>query len=163
MERSNQLFSASSAAPALYKLPEYLARNGYKVPTKADDSPFTYAYNTSETWFSWLEAHPTVYNQFNNHMTAYHEGRPSWMDADFYPVQQQLVYGARTDAEAVLMVDVGGGLGHDLVEFHGKHPETPGRLVVQDLPNVIGTIQNLDKAIEPMAHDFFTEQPIKGE
>lgn len=104
-----------------------------------------------------------MYTQFNNHMTAYHEGRPSWMDADFYPVQQELVEGACIDAEAVLMVDVGGGLGHDLVEFHRKHPKAPGRLVVQDLPSVIGTIQEIDKAVEPMGHDFFNEQPIKGE
>lgn len=37
----------------------------------------------------------------------------------------------------------------------------PGRLVFQDQPGVIAQVDS--KEIEPMAHDFFTPQPIKGE
>ncbi|KAJ9661615.1 hypothetical protein H2201_006471 [Coniosporium apollinis] len=81
-------------------------------------------------------------------MGGYRLGQPSWIDPDFYPVQDLLVKG--------------GNLGHDLEEFRRKHPATPGRLVLQDLRVVIGQIKELDEKIEPMAHDFFTEQPIKG-
>jgi hypothetical protein len=84
------------------------------------------------------------------------------MDADFFPVQDRLVKGARSDAEAVLIVDVGGSIGHDLAEFATKHSSAPGRLVLQDLPAVLGQIASLDGRIERMGYDFFTEQPVKG-
>lgn len=83
------------------------------------------------------------------------------MDPDFYPVQELLVKGARTDEDAVLLVDVGGSLGHDIEEFHRKHPTALGRLVLQDLPAVIGQIERIDPAIEPTAYDFFTESLSK--
>lgn len=85
------------------------------------------------------------------------------MDPDFYPVQDRLVNGARTDdPEAVFLVDVGGSLGHDLVEFRSKHSHIPGRLVLQDLPSVVEQVRDLPGDIESMAYDFFTEQPVKG-
>ena len=84
------------------------------------------------------------------------------MDPDFYPVEDRLGKGMSTDEDAVLLVDVGGGLGHDLQEFQRKHPELPGRLVLEDQPAVIAGTTDIHKSIEPMAHDFFTPQPIKG-
>lgn len=40
----------------------------------------------------------------------------------------------------------------------------PGRLVLQDLPEVVEQARGmfLHPRIELMAHDFFTEQPIQG-
>jgi len=73
-----------------------------------------------------------------------------------------LIKGAKTGEDEVLLVDVGGSLGHDISEFRKKHPSAPGRLVLQDLPAVIAQGKDLDSKIEPKAHDFFTEQPIKG-
>lgn len=84
------------------------------------------------------------------------------MDPDFYPVHKRLVLGAETDPGTVFLVDIGGSIGHDLVEFHEKHPEVPGRLVLQDLPDVIKGIGELNSRIERMPYDFLTEQPIKG-
>lgn len=73
------------------------------------------------------------------------------------------IFGTPSDASAVLLVDVGGNTGHDILGFHKAHPNLPGRLILQDLPT---TIQSLDAAklepIEAMAHDFFTPQPVKG-
>lgn len=43
-----------------------------------------------------------------------------------------------------------------------KHPNAPGRLVLQDLPSVIDRIDQLDVSIERMKHDFYAEQPLKG-
>jgi len=112
--------------------------------------------------FAYMQAHPPMGPQFNHHMGGYRQGRPAWMDADFFPVQDRLVKGARSDAEAVLIVDVGGSIGHDLAEFATKHSSAPGRLVLQDLPAVLGQIASLDGRIERMGYDFFTEQPVKG-
>jgi hypothetical protein len=76
------------------------------------------------------------------------------MDADFFPVQEQLIRGAKSEEDAVFMADIGGSIGHDMAEFAKKHSNAPGRLVLQDLPAVLGQIDNLD--------DFYTEQPLKG-
>ncbi|KAJ9137573.1 putative O-methyltransferase [Pleurostoma richardsiae] len=154
---------ANGVTPAIYKLPEYLARTGYRNPVNAIDGPFQYAFKTDKHWFAWANENEPVLTQFNNHMGCYHQGRPSWMDPDFYPVQERLIQGAKSGSDTVFLVDVGGSLGHDIEEFHRKHPSPPGRLVLQDLPSVIEQArQTLDPAIEPVPHDFFNEQPIQG-
>ncbi|RSL54104.1 hypothetical protein CEP54_010059 [Fusarium duplospermum] len=64
--------------------------------------------------------------------------------------------------DAPLVVDVAGGLGHDINEFKKFYPEHPGKLILQDLPVVINDVKGIDPSIELMGHDFLTEQPIKG-
>lgn len=80
-----------------------------------------------------------------------------------FPVQERLIKGAKTDPAAVFLVDIGGSVGHDLAEFVRKHPDTSGRLVLQDLSVVLGQIVFLDERIERTSYDFYTEQPLKGE
>lgn len=109
-----------------------------------------------------MGANPQIAAQFNNLMSAYHQGRPSWMDTNFYPVREQLLCGARNGPDDVLLVDVGGNRGHDLEEFSAKVPEASGKLILQDLPGVVSQVEQLDARIQPMAHDFWTEQPVKG-
>jgi len=84
------------------------------------------------------------------------------MDVGFYPVPE-LVMDLK-ESDDVLLVDVGGSLGHDLSEFQRKWPDMPGRLVLQDLPAVVEQAQSmsLHPRVEVMPHDFFTEQPVKG-
>lgn len=84
------------------------------------------------------------------------------MDADFFPVKERLIKGAKSEEDAVFVVDIGGSIGHDLAEFAAKHPDAPGRLVLQDLPAVLGQIASLDEKIERMPYDFYTEQPLLG-
>lgn len=85
------------------------------------------------------------------------------MDPGFFPVRERLIDGAKPDDDAVFLVDIGGSLGHDLEEFRRKHPQVPGRLILQDLPSVLAQIQHVDEKIECMAYDFYTEQPVKGQ
>lgn len=96
-------------------------------------------------------------------MGGYSQGRPSWMDTNFFPVKEQLMKGAKGANDDVFLIDIGGSIGHDLAEFARKHPDAPGRLVLQDLPVVLGQIQTLDARIERMPYDFYTEQPLKGQ
>ncbi|CAL5867997.1 uncharacterized protein PFLUO_LOCUS2220 [Penicillium psychrofluorescens] len=95
-------------------------------------------------------------------MSAYHQGRPSWMDVGFYDVPG-LSQAVENESD-VLLVDMGGSLGHDVSEFCRKWPDAKGRLVLQDLPEVASQArqQSLHKSIDVMDHDFFTEQPVKG-
>ena len=120
-----------------------------------------YAYNTDLDMFAWQQQ--LGYGpHFNHHMGGYRQGRPPWMASSFYPVQERLVEGLAADKDAVLLVDIGGSVGHDLAQFRDFHPSAPGRLILQDLPVVIGQIKDLNPAIERMPYDFHTEQPVKG-
>ena len=93
-------------------------------------------------------------------MSGYRQGKCSWCDEGFYPVTDRIGQGLKS--ETPLLVDVGGGLGHDLLELKTKHPELAGRLVLQDQPNVIEQVGKAEKSIELAVHDFFTLQPVKG-
>ena len=86
------------------------------------------------------------------------------MDPGFYPVDKNLVNGAKMVDRAVFLVDIGGGKGQDLQELHRKYPKLPGKLILQDLKGVIKEAEasGLDKKIVAMEHDFFTYQPISG-
>jgi len=142
--------------------PTYARKTGYKTPNSISDGPLQHAYQTDLNMFEWLQAEPPHGVQFNHHMGGYRQGRPSWMDAGFYPVQQGLLDGFEEGSAAALLVDIGGSIGHDIDEFRRKYPDVPGRLVLQDLPVVIGQIGELDARIERMEYDFYTEQPVKG-
>lgn len=147
---------------SLAKFHEFAKKTSYREPHDVFDGPLQYGYKTKLDCFSHFAANPPYDLQFAQHMGAYRQGRPSWMDKGFYPVQERLVDGFDGSGDGVLLVDVGGSFGHDIDEFRRKHPSAPGRLVVQDLPSVVDQIDKLDGKIERMGHDFFTEQPIKG-
>lgn len=148
---------------ALAKFHEFAKKTNYIDPQDVFNGPLQYGYNTKLDCFSHFAANPPYDMQFAQHMGAYRQGRPSWMDDGVYPVKERLIDGFDKSENSVLLVDVGGSFGHDIDEFRRKHPEAPGRLVVQDLPSVIGQIEKLDQKIERMGHDFFNEQPIKGQ
>jgi hypothetical protein len=139
-----------------------LRKKGYKAPVEGKDCGFQLGFSTELHFFEWLATNPEYQVRFMNHMSAYHQGRPSWMDAGFYPVEERLVKGLHEDAP--LLVDVGGSTGHDLEEFGRKHPAAQGRqLVLQDLPDVIENARKIVSSdITAMEHDFFKEQPVKG-
>lgn len=80
---------------------------------------------------------------------------------EIYPAAQRLGPGARQDHGAAMIVDVGGGKGHDVAAFRARHPELPGRFILQDLPETLPSSQGT-AGVEMMAHDFFTPQPVKG-
>jgi hypothetical protein len=142
-------------------LPAQLKKTGYKNPANGTDCAFQLGFETPLHFFDFLKEHPEAASQFNNHMSAYHQGRPSWMDSGFYDVPALIKAVGEEDA---LLVDMGGSVGHDLSEFRRKWSDAPGRLVLQDLPKVLeqARTMSLHPSIEIMDHDFFTEQPVRG-
>ncbi|KAL2014928.1 hypothetical protein VTK56DRAFT_6817 [Thermocarpiscus australiensis] len=80
--------------------------------------------------FGYLRETPEHMTLFNWHMSGYRQGRPSWMDRGFYPVEERLIKGAKADPDAPFLVDIAGGVGHDLDEFRRKVPHAPGRLML---------------------------------
>ena len=95
-------------------------------------------------------------------MASTQAGLPtSLSDPKFYPFDERLVIEADKADDAVFMVDVGGGKGHDLVEICRNHPNFPGLLVLQEQQSVIAEATGLEARIRTMVHDFFSPQPIE--
>ncbi|KAI1416455.1 putative O-methyltransferase [Hypoxylon sp. FL1857] len=160
--RDGIIYTYDVAGPSFRGLPEYLKSIDYALPTKLTDGPFQAAHKTQLPFFAWLDQNPPYLQAFNNYMAAYRAGKPSWVDPGFYPISERLVDGFDTssDSDNVLLVDVGGGMGHDLKELKEKHPSLPGKLILQDRPEVVSGVSGGD-VFEATAHDFFTPQPVK--
>ncbi|KAJ5692331.1 hypothetical protein N7462_001754 [Penicillium macrosclerotiorum] len=140
------------------KLFDYFESKGYKNPENSEDAPFQFAYNTSDHYFKWLQKHPAAQQSFNTVMTTSQSHRgEDWFK--IYPVTEKL----NVSPDQILLVDIGGGVGHDLIAFKKQFPELPGKLALQDLPQVIDTIKEpLSGDICVTPHDMFKPQPIRG-
>ncbi|MCJ1476775.1 hypothetical protein MMC13_005444 [Lambiella insularis] len=155
-------FCSEAAGPIFQKLPAFLAKTKYEEPLDNTAGPFQFGHDTTLRSPIWRKERPHIQKAFSNHMAGYHQGRPSWMDPGFYPVKERLIYGMRAEHDATAIVDVGGGMGHDLVELKKKQPDLLGRFILQDLPQVIEQVAQPLEGIEVTAHDFYTEQSVKG-
>lgn len=140
------------------KTPEYFQKTGYKSPDDPTNGPFQYVYNTTGSCWDWMAKHPDTLDRFNTFMEGGRDRTAHW--AQWFPVQTQLLDGAVADRP--LLVDVGGGRGHDILGFKELFPSTSGRLVLEDLPSVIEDIQSLDGGIRRVKHDFFKPQSVQG-
>ena len=80
---------------------------------------------------------------------------------DIYPVEAYIDEHPVKSSEDVLVCDVGGGQGHEIVKFKERFPERLGRLVLQDLARSFQGF-SFPEGIEAMPYDFFQPQPIKG-
>ncbi|TVY84481.1 O-methyltransferase asqD [Lachnellula suecica] len=145
---------------AASKAPKFLKETGYRNPTKPRDGLMQYAFQTKLDIFGLLATMPDIQRAFDTFMGNTMGAREYWVD--WYPVEERILTGAESNTP--LIVDVGGGKGHDLVAFHEKYPGR-GKLVLQELQPVIDNIKSLNSVAEPSwcsTHDFFTEQPIQG-
>ncbi|KAI1371933.1 S-adenosyl-L-methionine-dependent methyltransferase [Hypoxylon crocopeplum] len=145
------------------KLPAYLRSTNLQNPENALDGPFQYATN-SPSAFTWLVQHPDVFEAFHGYVHALRQHRPSW--TDMYPVQSRLVEGLKPNGDASVLVDIGGGTGQILQDFRNDVPQYTGRLVLQEIPEVVAAATEkgvgADGRIELQVYDFFTPQPIRG-
>ena len=146
---------------ALAALPDYFRKTHNHNPQDGRNCAFQLGLETPLHFFEYLTG--DVAHKFHHHMASYRQGRPHWMDVGFYPVPS-LVAGVTIGDDDTLLVDIGGGLGQDLQAFRHRWPDLPGRLVLQDRPEVIerATQMKLDPSIILMSHDFFTDQKVQG-
>ncbi|KAF2030729.1 S-adenosyl-L-methionine-dependent methyltransferase [Setomelanomma holmii] len=144
-------------------IPDYLAQTGYKNPTDAHDAPFNLAFNCKgSTYFDFVarSGNERLGDAFNKTM----EMQKSKDEAELvrsYPAVDRL---KQDDPERVLFVDVGGNVGHQVKNFGEKYSSLPGKLVLEDLPQVVDKAVDLPPSIAKIGHDFFTPQPeaVKG-
>lgn len=149
--------------PAYNAIPKYLAQESYANPTKT--APFNLAYQTDLPVFKWREFNPENAKAGQAFMAAQRIGQRSVWDGmvpvdDFKLSKEDLVN------NRVMICDVGGGSGHQCLDFRKHYPDLTGKIVTQDL----GSMQQLSaireelekQNITMMPHDFFAEQPIQG-
>jgi hypothetical protein len=66
---------------------------------------------------------------------------------------------SNADPSRILLVDISGNIGHDLINFQAKFPNLPGKLILEDLPEIVASAHTLPSGIEGIGHDFFQPQP----
>jgi hypothetical protein len=156
-------FCYDVARPSFNHFPEFFKKKGYEVPASANQGPFQAAHKSDLAFFDWLVATPPHLDEFSAFMSAYRAGKANWYDQGFYPVAERLIDGFNSSINETLLVDVGGGRGHDVALFSAVHPSHPGKLVLQDREPVIASIADKENLpFESQAHDFYTPQPIAG-
>lgn len=137
-------------------IPSFLARTSYANPTDALHTPFQDAMDTELTYFDWIKARPVDHEMFNRTMALNQAWRGvSWFE--YFPVASKL----SSSSEETLLVDVGGGVGIDILAFQKAFPDLKGKLVLQDLPSVVDGLQ-LPQGVKAQGHDFFSPQPVKN-
>lgn len=144
--------------PAAASIVKCLDSNGFIAPTEEKETPFFFANNATQ--FEWLKENPQQRMFFDNYMGFRRKEALRWFEV--FPVTDQFSAGLRSDPHAVLIVDVGGSHGHDLLRFKEQFPGLPGRLILQDLPETIHVLDDGLSGIEPMAYNFYSPQPVEG-
>ncbi|KAL9598998.1 MAG: hypothetical protein Q9219_004112 [cf. Caloplaca sp. 3 TL-2023] len=147
--------------PVFQKLPESLAKNSYRCPS-ALEGPLQDTYQTKMSGYDFImePQWADTLKDCNLFMKGRREGSVPWLD--FYHFGKNIPASTTEDMQSVLVVDVGGGLGHGLVEIKTRFPTAKGRLILQDLENTIEQAGDGDGIFESTIHDFFTPQPVIG-
>ncbi|KAJ5365282.1 hypothetical protein N7517_008168 [Penicillium concentricum] len=152
--------------PSFQKTPEFLGATEYRNPDDPLAAPLQYANNLGRLdGFSWLCQNPDALTRFNDFMEGQRADRPHW--CDWFPVHERILDHPDLTSETPLIVDIGGGRGHDLLGFRRRFPDAHGKLILEDLAAVINEVtgaQELAAAnIDTQVFDFFNEtQPVRG-
>ena len=145
---------------ATMALPSFLAKTNYQNPIDPKNCAFQQGFHTQDNLFEWFPKHPEELNDFNLWMTGKRDDQGNWLDS--YPFEERVVKGFKECDGSVMLVDVGGARGHEVEAIKKRYPTLPGRFVLQDLPDTVAQALTVP-GMEVFAHDFFTEQPIKGQ
>lgn len=138
--------------PSIIRPPDFLRSTGYQNPCDPRAGAMQYTLNMDIDIWEWLAKNPEANARFNTFMEGMRGSRPHW--TDWFPVQERVLDGV-DDRTRPLLVDIGGGRGHDIACFAERFPNTPGQLILEELPAVIDDIATLDPRIQRMKHNFF--------
>ncbi|KAI0104012.1 hypothetical protein GGR51DRAFT_239765 [Nemania sp. FL0031] len=140
--------------PAFQALPDFLAASSYQTQTQT--TTLQLGLGTDMGLFPWLKQHPELLRDFQSLMGVPKEGNC----LDVIPSLVSPVASASGHAEPVF-VDIGGNTGQQARALLERYPELAGRVVVQDRQETIASAPMV-KGVQFMAHDFFSQQPVKG-
>jgi len=146
--------------PIFQNLPDALAEGKYQDMSDSTKTAFNRAYQTKLPAFAWIISQPEKLGNFRQYMTVQHSGMPDWLSV--FPVETECArWNKDKSNDATLLVDVGGSLGHQCIAFREKYPNIPGKIVLQDLPQMLEDLP-LSTVFEKMPHNFWEIQPVKG-
>lgn len=142
-------------------MPEYFKETNYQDITSNKYIPFHKAFNTDLDSFDWLVQHPEHFVPFQKTMTSM-EGS-EWTEGFelFDSMAKQIPSISAEPSETAFLVDVGGGHGHQAIELGRKYPNLLGRLILQDLPAVVGGLPPIN-GVKIESYSFFEKQPVVG-
>lgn len=144
------------------QLPVYLRQLGYREPLDTDTSAFTHTHG--QPFWQRMRSHGDDLLKYNRIMAS-GVGRTSVLPL-LYPVRERLLAAMPIEASddaSIVVVDLGGNRGGEIRKLRDRYPELRGRLVLQDLPDVVAAcdVESLE-GVQIMAHDFFQAQPVRG-
>lgn len=147
----------NTTLPGYGNLPSFLRDMDYSNPCDPIHTNWLAMRGLSR--FDDLKSKANDMASFQNVMEIFAANKAPW--TDIYPVQKVLE-AFRPDRP--LVVDVGGGKGHDILKFRSHLPPDiePAKLVLQDMEPVIGAVDTRTTGITGMVHDIFRTQPVKG-
>lgn len=152
--------------PVFQNLPVFFNRYGYKNPTSDSTTAFQSAWNTDASIFDFVAQNPEKMNAVIALMTAQRADQKSWIaDDKLFPEQYFQLSSDDLANDRAIVVDVGGGAGHQCLALRSQHPELKGRIVLEDLPSTVERVdkkQFADLRIEILVHDFNEPQPVRG-
>ena len=155
--------------PAWAQLPQFLHDNGYRNPSDPAHSPFNDAFQTNLLLYQYYREHPKMMQAAGQFMRALRDDEDSdtsWLKVYSFGEEVRLAseLSAETEngPEKILFVDVGGGLGHQCQALRRKFPDLDGRVINQDLAEMLHKAAGPPEGVEFMPQDFFQPQQLNG-
>lgn len=122
----------NTCGPVKMALPAFLDKmGGNRKPTDPKNCPFQNAFRMTDSLSEWFPEGPESLVYSHLFMSGQRGGRANRLD--FFPLEEQLACGITDGDDAVMVVDVGGALGHDVGAIKAKHLKLPGGMMLQDL------------------------------
>lgn len=147
----------------VYTMPQFLESTQHQNPTDYHSGAFQYGHRTKLGLFEYAKEDPERVKTFNSGMQSLATIGAGRRSAGSFPFDKELDPEEISNTD-VAIVDVGGGRGQALEAIHEVFPSLEGRMVLQDVPEVIedAKASGLPSFIEPMAASFFEGQPVQG-
>jgi hypothetical protein len=154
---------SDSCGPAFRALPAWVrSQSSSSSSTTRPPTPFKAAMPQVDVdFFDWLRGDAGGLQDFHTWMETLAQHQ--------YDCQQQISFSEwipqRMSSAETAFIDIGGGSGRQCITLRQKSgQDMHGRIVNQDRSEVVAEVEAklTSDAIQTMAHDFFTEQPIKG-
>jgi hypothetical protein len=153
-------------APASARMPEYLKLTNYKNPggDTTTTTPFQYGNNTPLSFYAAMASNDETRKGFDMAMKAHVTSERNSFKTGFasiYDFEGRIGPLIKSD-EQVAIVDVGGSQGHVLEDVKAHLPKLKGRLILEELPSTLESI-NIPVGIETMPYNFLeSTQPVVG-
>ncbi|KAK8057771.1 hypothetical protein PG996_011708 [Apiospora saccharicola] len=157
--RKGNVMTQIGLMPSYFALPAWLRANDYKVLPDASHCGWQVGANTAETFWESMAKDPRLSKYFNDYMAV----PRTTQEEDFVSFYDFDTAFADSNADDIIFVDIGGGLGHQAKRIRAAFPPSRGRVILQDLPQVtckipVGSLPD----IEIMDHDMADPQPIQN-